>query len=436
MTPPDTPARLKQTLSLVDIVTLGVGSAVGVSMFAALPPAAALAGPWLLASLAIAAAPMAVFALIYAVMGSALPTTGASYEWPRRFVHPLWAFLVAWLRLAGSAAAMVVLAQMLVQYLSVLAPLSAREPVMAAAFFTAWALNTLGVSIAARAQLLMMIVMLVVLGALVASGAGHVDAANLAGASPGGALGVLAAIPLMAGLFFGLEAATEMGEEVKSGGRNVALGMLSSLVLTTLIYLAVAATALGVLGWREIAGSDAPLSALAARVMGQGGGDLIAIIAVAAIGKTLNVMFMIFARTLMAMGRSGALPSAFARVHPKFGTPWVATTVTLGVCLLGLLLPADLVFLFIAVNVPVLLKYGSTSLAVLLAMRRDSAILERSTIKLPRAWMQGLCIAGVVLALALIALGWSADWRPYAALGVWAVIGAAYWFARYALFRP
>lgn len=426
--------QLKRKIGVLDIVALGVGAAVSVSLFVALAPATKLAGSGVLIAIVIAAVPMAVFAVIHAFLGSGAPASGASYVWAHTYVHPFAGFIVAWLRIAGSTAAMIVLAQALVQYLGAVAPISMRTPVIATAFLTAWALNTIGVSIAARAQLLMMIALLGALGVLVGSAIPHVEANNFTVVLPQGFCGVLGAAPLLVGLFFGIEAATEMGEEVKASAGSIPAALMISVAATVAIYLAVTVSMLGVLGPDLLAVTPAALTDLAQRTLGPAGAPLIATLGALAIGTTMNPLFMILARSLMAMGGSRVLPSALAIVHPKFGTPWVATTTALALCLGALLLPADLVFLFVTVSVPNLVRYAVTSFAALRAMDRDPAIHARAAVRLPLAWMRVWCWAGVVVALALIVLGWNADWRPYAALAAWAAIGAGYFLLRYAWF--
>src|SRR3954464_4883571 len=113
-----THGALAQGLTIVDVISIGVGSAVGGSIFSIMAPAAKLAGPGMLPALALAAIPMVVFAVVYAFMGSTVPPSGALFEWPARFVHPFVGFMVAWLRIVGNTGALILLAQVLVSYVS------------------------------------------------------------------------------------------------------------------------------------------------------------------------------------------------------------------------------------------------------------------------------------------------------------------------------
>ena len=111
-------SHLKIGINIIDVVAIGVGSAVGVSIFSIMAPAAKVAGSGMPVALLIAAIPMVVFAIIYAYMGSIIPRSGASYAWPAKFVHPYVGFMVAWLRILGATGTMVVLALVMVKYVS------------------------------------------------------------------------------------------------------------------------------------------------------------------------------------------------------------------------------------------------------------------------------------------------------------------------------
>jgi APA family basic amino acid/polyamine antiporter len=234
----------------------------------------------------------------------------------------------------------------------------------------------------------------------------------------------------MVSLFLGIETATEVGEEVRDGRRTIPLGIGLSILLTAAIYLAVAIAVLSVLGASRLGASEAPLLDLANATLGGLGQPLILVSATVAIGTSLNAISLIFSRYLFAMGRSGVLPGALARVHPRWGTPWVAVTVVYALCLLGLLMPLNLVFLFLAVNIPTLLKYGATCVAAVRVVTRHPDVYGGARFKLPPAAMRGWAWAGAACAAVVILLGLEADWRPYAVLGGWAIAGLGWYGLR------
>jgi APA family basic amino acid/polyamine antiporter len=421
--------ELKKGIHLLDIVSIGLGTAVGVSIFSVVAPTAALAGPGMMISMAVAMVPMIVFAVVYAFMGSAAPVSGASYEWSRRFVHPFVGFFISWLRIAGSTTAMVVLAVVLVSYLSMIVPMPAK-PAMFVVFTVVFIANLLGVSVAARWQSAMLVVLLATCAIFVAISVPDIDFANFTPLLSKGWAGVIAAIPLMITLFLGIESATEVGGEIIRPGRNIPLGILISVVLTAIIYFAVAASALGVLGEERLSVSSAPLLDAAIVAAGKFGKPLIIASAFVAIGSSINATFMIFTRFLYAMGQTGVLPSALGAVHKRFHTPHIGCFVAYAMCCAGLLLPTNLIFLFLAVNIPTLLKYGATSLAAIFMLKKEPELYEQAPFRPRRRTILILAILGIISALGIIWMGLSADWRPYVLLGGWAVLGVFYYLFR------
>jgi APA family basic amino acid/polyamine antiporter len=422
-------SKLSQGVDLTAVVALGLGTAVGVSIFSVIAPATGLAGPGMLISVAIAAVPMFIIAVTYAFMGSALPTSGASYEWPRRFIHPLAGFIVAWLRIAGSVGAMLVLALVMVRYLAMVAPVPTK-PTMAAVFLLVFGANVLGVGVAARLQTVLMAALVLLFVVFAVWGAPHIAASHFQPLLPHGGAGVLAAIPLLVGLFFGIEAATEVGEEVKDSATAIPWGIGLSIVSAVGLYLMVGFVALGVLGAAGLSASQTPLLDAAEVFMGPLAKPLVVTAAVVAIGKSLNALFLIFSRNLYAMARAGVLPSSIAWVHPKFGTPVPALALALAACLLGLFLPMTLTALFLAVNIPTLLKYAATSLSAARVITRHPELYAAARFKLRPGAMRVWAYVSMAAALAVIALGITTDWRPYVALLAWLAIGLAYYFIR------
>lgn len=420
--------ELRKGIGLIDVVTLGTGASIGVAIFSVLSPAAQVAGPGMLLSMALAGVPMVVFAITYAFMASAVPVSGASFAWPSRFVHPYFGFLVAWLRILGSAGAMAVLALVLIRYVSTVFPLPTRLS-MLMLFAVIFILNFFGVSSAARFQTAMMGLLFGTFTLFVIAGSREIDPGHFQPLMSAGWTGVIGAVPLLVSLFLGIEAATEVGEEVRGGGRVIARGIAISVLLAMLIYFAVSSIALGVLGPDGLANTTAPLLTAADRFLGAWSGPIMLTAAVAAIGTSLNSVFIIFSRYLFAMGRAGVLPGALGHVHPRRGTPDVATTVAFACCTASLLLPQSLVFLFLAVNIPTMLKYLGTCLSATRLLRNRPDLYRKAAFRLDRSVTAAWAYAGVMCAILIILAGFNADWRPYVVIIAWAAIGTFYWIA-------
>ena len=421
--------QLKQGLTITDVVAIGVGSAVGVSIFSIMAPAAKVAGAGMLPALAIAAIPMVIFAVVYAFMGSTVPRSGASFDWPARFIHPFVGFIVAWLRIVGNTGALTVLTLVLVSYVSREVPLP-QKPSMFALLVLFFLANLFGVKVAAGVERVLVAFKIIAFAVFVALGISAVDTANFQPVFDTGFGGMFAALPLLVSLYMGIESATEVGEEIRNGAAVIARGLAVASALTILVYLSVSSVALGVLGAPALGASTAPLFDAGEKFLGRWNSPLIIFAAVASIGTSINAIYLTFTRFLFAMGRDGVFPEAFARVHPKWGTPHVAVTAVFVLGVAGLLLPSSLVFLFLAVSIPTMFNYLSNCWSAWRLVDHHPDLHARAHFQLSKAAVKRWSAAGVICGLVIIVAGFSADWRPYAILGAWFVIGLVYWIVR------
>lgn len=422
-------SQLKQRVGLLGVVMFGAGTAIGVSIFSVLSPAARIAGSGLLIAVLLAAVPMVLFSVIYAFMSSAVPKSGASFEWPTRFIHPLVGFMIAWLRILGNVAVMTVLTTVLVDYVDAAIPLPevlTKFVVITAVF----AINFAGVSVAARAQTLMMAVLLCAMAIFVFAGVPLVAQSNVGNMLAAGWPAVFAAVPLMISLFLGIESATEIGEEVRDARKTIPMGIAFAVALTAAVYLAVSFVALGLIGPERLAASDSPLLDAARLPLGNWAAPLILSAAAVAILKTMNSSALIFSRFLFAMGRAQALPGALGRIHPRFGTPHVAIVVAYVCCLSGLLMPSGLVFLLLAVNIPTMLKYLGSTYSAIRLVDRHPGIHAGAALKFRASTIRIVGYTAILCGIGIIIAGLGADLRPYALVAGWGIAGLAWWAVR------
>lgn len=423
-----TDARLTRGVGLTGVVMFGAGTAIGVSIFSVLQPAAEVAGSGLLVAIALGVVPMLLFATVYAWLASALPVSGASYEWPRRFLGPYAGFVIAWLRIISNVGATVVLARVLVNYLGMAIDLPGT-PVVAGAITLVFALNYVGVTVAARVQTVLMLLLIVVLAIIVATGAPQASAATIGPVFAAGTPAILAALPLLISLFLGIESAVEIGDEVRDPQRTIPRGIAIAILLTALIYGAVAATALGLVGPAALAASKAPLLTAAQVPLGTLALPLVVGAATVSILKTMNATALVFSRSLYAMARRGALPPALAAIHPRFGTPHRAILLCYACAMAGLLMPDSLVFLLLAVNLPTMLKYIACSLCAIRVANGAEGVAAGAWLRIAPRTMIAVGWCAVVAAAIIILAGLGADWRPYALVAGWLVIGTIYYLA-------
>jgi amino acid transporter len=170
--------------------------------------------------------------------------------------------------------------------------------------------------------------------------------------------------------FSGGETAVVPGGEIDRPDRTVPLGVISGLVMILIIYGGLQLVAQGILGSQLPLMKDAPLAALAERLAGTTGRSVLLACSAVAMFSLLAGDLLATPRAVFALARSGLLPRVFARVHPRFHTPWVAIGTYAG---MGLALATSSAFeqLARASSAAILIIYGAVAAATIELRRRN-----------------------------------------------------------------
>ena len=324
---------------MFDAVVIGVGAMVGAGVFAAPGPAAAAAGTWLLAGLALAAVVAYANATSSAQLAALYPEAGGTYVYARERLGDYWGFLAGWGFVVGKTAS---LAAMALTFGSYINPGFAR-PLGVGAVVVMTAVNYRGVEKTAR---LTRVIVALVLGALAVTVAalllgGDADAANLSAALPGGVWGVLQSAGLLFFAFAGYARLATLGEEVRDPKTTIPRAIPLALGIVVMVYAAVLGSALLAAGSEALAGSPAPLAtAVAAGRWAALTPVVRAGAAVAAAGVLLSLLAGI-SRTVLSMARRRELPGFLDAVHPRYRTPHRAEAAA-AVVVCSIVLVADL----------------------------------------------------------------------------------------------
>jgi len=220
--------------------------------------------------------------------------------------------------------------------------------------------------------------------------------------------------------YIGFDSVSTHAEEARNPQRDVPIGIIVSLLLCTVLYIAVAAVLTGMVPYKAI-DIDAPVAAAFARRGLPIATLIISVAAVVGITSVLLVLMLSQARVLMAMARDGLIPREFfGAVHPRFRTPHKATILTgIVVALAGALFPLKL--LADLVNIGTLMAFAIVCGAVM--------VMRRTNPNLPRPFRTPLVplvpILGIVFNVGLM---FSLGWENWLRLFVWLLIGLAVYF--------
>jgi basic amino acid/polyamine antiporter, APA family len=354
---------LKRSLTAWDLTLLGIGAIIGTGIFVLTGTAAAnQAGPAITMSYLAAGLACAFAALCYAEFASMIPVAGSAYTYAYATLGELVAWMIGWDLILEYAVGSMTVAigwsgymQRLLAGAGIELPtaLAAAPPVgvvnlpAVLIVLIIMVLLVIGVRESARANAIMVAVKLVAVLFFLGAGATYVRPENWTPFAPYGWSGIMAAGGVVFFAYIGFDAVSTTAEEAKNPQRDLPIGIIASLVICTLLYLAVAAVLSGivpVIQFRTAADAlpgvpviapeesvrflNAPV-AYALSVIGQDWASyLVSAGAVAGITSVLLVMLMSQPRIFFAMSRDGLLPSGVSKVHPTFRTPYITTIIT------------------------------------------------------------------------------------------------------------
>jgi amino acid transporter len=274
---------------------------------------------------------MALVVACFALAGSRVSRSGGTYGYVGEAFGRFPGFLAGVLYWLSDALANAGVAAALAASAGVLLPAfrsgPARAVLILAVFGTLALVNVRGVKAGITLVQAMTAAKLLPLALLVLAGLLAVSPANLAwpGLPSGETLGGTVLLLIFA--FVGVEVALSPSGEVKDPARTVPRAVLLALVLTTLLYAALQLVAQGVLGAALAGFPDAPLAAVAGRLLGRAGEALLILGASVSMFGYLTGSILGTPRILFAFGRDGILPATFGSVHPRFRTPSFAICV-------------------------------------------------------------------------------------------------------------
>ncbi|MFC8043382.1 APC family permease [Nocardia sp. NPDC057353] len=300
---------------------------IGAGIFAALAPAAAAAGSWLLLGLALAAVVAYCNATSSARLAARYPESGGTYVYGRERLGPFWGYLAGWGFVVGKTASCAAMALTAGSYLW---PERARVVAVVAVLAVA-AVNYRGIQKSALAARVIVGTVLAVLAALVVIAVPAAELDRVTASSGASPYDVLQAAGLLFFAFAGYARIATLGAEVRDPARTIPRAVPIALGIALLAYAAVAVAALAVLGPERLAAAAAPLAELASAAGATWAAPVIrATAALAALGALLALLLGV-SRTTYAMARDRHLPKALAAVHPRYAVPHRAELAVAGV---------------------------------------------------------------------------------------------------------
>lgn len=373
MSTTNSPPQLKRELGVVGATLMGLGSIVGTGVFVTIGIAAGIAGPAVILAVAIGAIVATCNGLNSAQLAASHAVSGGTYEYGYKYLTPAFGFTAGWMFLVAKTASAATAALGFAGYLLNIGGLSSSwlvpTALLAVVMMTLVVLS--GIRRSNLTNTVIVSVTLLSLGFFILvclPRAAEVGIENLTPffrTSPGA---VLHASALMFVAYTGYGRIATMGEEARSPRETIPKAMIVCLLLTMLLYMAVAIVGIGAVGADVLESSTgqtaAPLEVAVRSVAGSGGALVLGIGAVTAMLGVLLNLILGLSRVLLAMGRRSDAPKFLARLNQQQTTPyWAVIFVGIAIALLVLLGNVKTTWSFSAFSV--LIYYAITSFAAL-----------------------------------------------------------------------
>jgi basic amino acid/polyamine antiporter, APA family len=342
---------LKRTLTALDLTLLGIGAIIGTGIFVLTGTAAAnQAGPGIVLSYVIAGLACGFAALCYAEFAAMIPISGSAYTYAYATLGEIFAWMIGWdLILEYAVGSMTVAVGWSGYFQRILAGFGIHLPVwMSASPDTAagtvvnlpaalivlgiMVLLVIGVRESARFNAAMVAIKLAAVAFFIAVGVTYVKPENWSPFMPYGFSGVMSGAAVVFFAYIGFDAVSTTAEEAKNPSRDLPIGIISSLIVCTLLYLIVAGILSGIIPVVQYKADmqflNAPVGYALAVIHKDWAAGLVSAGAVAGITSVLLVMLMSQPRIFFAMSRDRLLPAGVSKVHPRFRTPYITTMIT------------------------------------------------------------------------------------------------------------
>ncbi len=460
--------QLKRALGAFDVVLLGIGAIIGAGIFATIGTAAAGdltrpgAGPALILSFFLTAVACGFAALCYAEFAAMVPISGSAYTYSYATLGELIAWIIGWDLIIEYAVGNVAVAISWANYFKTLVagfgviipdwlstdyPTAAKIPgllesaphilgvpvILNLLSFSIVMLITvvlvIGIRESARTNAAMVILKLIVLGFFVVVGSQYVKPENWKPFAPNGWAGIQAGAAIVFFAYIGFDAVSTVAEEVRNPKRDLPIGIIGSLIICTVIYIIVAAVFTGIIPYNALVNvlstqQAEPLTLALQYANIEKWGNLF--VGIVAFGSVIahTAVLLVFQlgqpRIFFSMARDGLLPQSFARVHPRYRTPYVTTIFTglaVGICSMftSIDIMVDLT------NIGTLFAFVLVCLGIMILRKRDP---DR-----PRGfrtpWVPVIPILGIISCLYLM-LG--LPFVTWIRFGGWLVIGMVIYF--------
>ena len=381
---------LKRAIGPLSLIIMGLGCIIGAGIFIVTGIASAnYSGPALVLSFIISAVACIFTALCYAEFASMIPISGSVYTYTYVAMGEVWAWMIGWVLifeyLISASAVAVGWSSYVVGLLNstgfILPQIITSPPgiglINLPAFLIIAILTgilVLGVKESTRFNAVIVLINIFIILLFIIVGANFINPANYQPFMPYGWTGVLQGAAMVFFAYIGFDAVSTAAEETKNPQRTLPIGIIGSLIISSILYIAVAAVLNGMVPY-NLLNNAAPVTFALEKVGANWAASIVSFGALFGLTSVLLTSLFGQTRIFYSMSRDGLLPGVFSKIHPDFRSP-VLSTIIVGAI-------ASIIAAFLPLSVIIeLVNIGTLSAFIFLALsiiilRKQQPDIER-----------------------------------------------------------
>jgi len=322
----------KEELTFFDLTNIIVGSIVGADIYIASALTAGMIGPFSIIIWVVAGIFATIIALVFAYCSYYVPRVGGPFAFVSYAFDDFYGFLTGWSMWIAEILALPVFAIAFVQYLQYFFPLDFFQQIVVKGLFLFGliSINIIGVKAAGKFNDFLTIIKLIPLIILIFGGIfffifnPRIFVTNYIPFAPLGLKNFGAALVLIFWAYAGFELGTLPASEVKDPKKTIPKAIATGMIIVTIFYISTNFVIYGTLNWSNLATTSTPLVDVALVIFGATGALIMAIGALLSVSGSDEAGLLTTARLSYAMSIDGLFPRIFSRIHPRYGTPYMA----------------------------------------------------------------------------------------------------------------
>jgi basic amino acid/polyamine antiporter, APA family len=355
--------KLKRELNLFQLTIISVGIILGAGIYALIGVAAETGGNAIWLSFLISAIIALFTGLSYAELSAMFKGNAGEYDYISKAMNKKLGLFIGLSVIFVAIITSATVALGFAGYFTTIVPIPyIIAAILVIIFLTIF--NMIGIKQATTFNIISTVIEFVGLILIILVGFKYIGSVNLF-EMPQGLSGVFVSAGLVFFAYIGFESLVKLKEETKNPDKTIPKAIILSVIITTILYILVAVSAVSVVGWQALSESAAPLALVAQTALGGMSGQILVIVALFSTANTILIGLVTASRQIYGIAKEKALPQIFTHIHERTRTPLIAVYASTAVAILFVLI-GDIAFVANLTNILLFFTFGLVNLSLII----------------------------------------------------------------------